>query len=62
MGSGKHWGRGGNLLWGIVLIILGVVFLGQRYHWWGLNIDLGLDKIWPLFIVAAGIYLIMKRD
>jgi len=50
-----------GLLGGIILIIIGLAFLGERYNWWGLNLDMGIDKIWPVFIIAAGIYMIFKH-
>lgn len=52
--------RTANLFAGIVLIIIGLVFLGERYHWFGLHVDLGLDRIWPVFIILGGIYIIIK--
>ncbi len=61
MSHGSRNGRFSNLFWGITLIIVGLVFLGQRYNWFGLGIDLGLDKIWPVFIIIAGLIVVLKN-
>jgi phage shock protein PspC (stress-responsive transcriptional regulator) len=44
----------GNLIGGVVLIILGVLFLLDRWF----NIDFG--DLWPLVLIAIGVWLLFK--
>lgn len=44
----------GNLIGGVVLIILGVLFLLDRWF----NIDFG--DLWPLILIAIGVWLLFK--
>ena len=62
-GQGRKKGgdRFDNLFFGIVVIIIGLVFLGETNDWFGLGYRLGMDKIWPVFIILGGIYLIMQN-
>jgi hypothetical protein len=53
--------RNHALFGGLILIVVGVILLGERYDWFGLNIDIGLGKIWPVFVIIAGIYLILTH-
>ena len=57
----KNGDRFDNLFIGVVAIIIGIVFLGDINNWFGIGIRLGLDKIWPVFIILGGIYLIMQN-
>ena len=44
----------GNLIGGVVLIILGILFLLDRWF----NIDFG--DLWPLVLIAIGVWLLFK--
>lgn len=46
----------GNFLFGIILIVIGIIFILQKYLLW-----LSFDHIWPFMIVGFGLYLIMRR-
>lgn len=46
----------GNLLFGGILIVLGVVFLFQKFFVW-----LRWDYVWPAIIILIGIYMITRR-
>ena len=61
MPHGEKDERLSNLFWGVVLIIIGVVLLGERYYWFGLHLDIGLDKVWPVFVIIAGLFIIFKH-
>lgn len=43
--------RRGNIIWGMLLILIGVLFLLGRFY----NNFLGLWDLWPLFILVPGI-------
>lgn len=45
----------GPMIGGVIVLILGLTFLVQSY----LHIDI-LDKIWPLFLVGAGVVMIIN--
>lgn len=49
-----------SIFWGIVLIIIGVVFLGNNFTWW--DIDIFFDGWWTLLIIILSIYGIYKKD
>ena len=53
--------RQSGMLIGLILIVIGIIFLGERYNWFGLNLDLGMDKIWPVFLIIGGIYFMLKH-
>ncbi|HUX08905.1 MAG TPA: DUF5668 domain-containing protein [Acidobacteriota bacterium] len=53
--------RQSGMLIGLILIAIGIIFLGERYDWFGLNLDLGMDKIWPVFLIIGGFYFILKH-
>lgn len=50
------WNRNPAAFWGGVLVILGVLFLLGN-----LNINIRWDLIWPVFLVALGVWLIAAR-
>ena len=45
-----------NFLFGMILIVMGILFILQKYLRW-----FSFDHIWPFIIVGFGIYLIMRR-
>jgi hypothetical protein len=50
--TNKPWHHN-SIIGGVVLVVLGVIFLIQNY----LHIDL-LDKFWPLILVVVGLVVI----
>jgi cell wall-active antibiotic response 4TMS protein YvqF len=50
------WNRNPGVVWGGVLVILGILFLLSN-----LNINIRLDLLWPVFIIAVGVWLIAAR-
>ncbi|WP_128544953.1 LiaI-LiaF-like domain-containing protein [Larkinella soli] len=49
-----------GLFWGIALITLGVVFLGQNYGWFYIDWEF-FSRFWPVLIILAGLNLIFSR-
>jgi len=46
-----------KLLAGLILLTIGIVFLFREiFSWFNLN------YVWPLLIIAIGIYLIARRE
>jgi cell wall-active antibiotic response 4TMS protein YvqF len=50
------WSRSPSVVWGGILVILGVLFLLSN-----LDINIRWDVIWPVFIIAVGVWLIAAR-
>lgn len=46
--------------WGIILIIVGILFLGNNLSWWHFN--LFFDGWWSLFIIIPSIYGLFKKE
>ena len=44
----------GNTTGGIILILIGTIFLLNEY------IDIDFGKLWPLFLIAIGVYILFK--
>lgn len=54
-GHARHWcgtGRNSGIFWGVVLTIIGVLWLGKKT---GL-IPLDMDLFWPSVLVIAGVW------
>ncbi|MFC5407980.1 LiaI-LiaF-like domain-containing protein [Larkinella bovis] len=49
-----------GLFWGILLITLGVVFLGQNYGWFDIDWSF-FSRFWPVLIILAGLNLMFAR-
>lgn len=47
--------------WGLILVIIGLVFLGSNFSWWT-NYDVAqIAQFWPLFLILFGISLLARR-
>jgi len=53
MAKKSNSGHHSSIVGGVVLVVLGLLFIIQDY----LHIDI-IDRFWPLILVAAGIVLI----
>lgn len=53
----KKWNKA---FWGIILIAIGIVFLGNNMDWWHINIF--FKGWWSLFIIIPSIYGIFDKD
>lgn len=52
----KNWNK---VFWGIILIAVGVVFLGNNLDWWHINIF--FKGWWSLFIIIPSIYGLFEK-
>jgi phage shock protein C len=55
VGGGENHQRGGGFLPGIILVVLGMIFLlDQAFYWFD------FDYIWPLLLIGIGAILIYR--
>jgi uncharacterized membrane protein len=54
--GGSREARSGGVLGGVILIVLGLIFLANQFI---PGIDIG--RLWPLILVAIGIGIIFRR-
>ncbi|MFZ5518828.1 MAG: cell wall-active antibiotics response protein LiaF [Candidatus Zhuqueibacterota bacterium] len=47
-------GTSRGLFWGVILIVIGLLFLFDQWDW------LEIGDLWPLIIIAVGVYYIIK--
>lgn len=47
----------GQLLGGIIIIIVGLIFLGNNFLPW-----LQFGKLWPLLLIIVGLWLLIKKE
>ncbi|MFB0908895.1 MAG: hypothetical protein ACJAZY_001421 [Spirosomataceae bacterium] len=48
---------------GVILIVLGVVFLGNNYNWFSIDVSFRhIAKWWPLLLVVGGIGVFLNPD
>ena len=52
--------KSSNAVFGIILIVLGTIFAFKSFF--GVNVFEYIGKAWPLFIVALGVWLIVKDN
>lgn len=52
--------RGGNVVFGIILIVLGTIFAFKSFF--DINLFHYIGKSWPLFLVGLGIWLIIRDN
>ena len=51
----------GGMFFGILIVAIGVYFLGKQAGWFPADVDLNWNLIWPLFIIAFGVSLLSRR-
>lgn len=56
----RERGPGGAFI-GILIVALGVYFLGKQAGWFPEDVELNWNWIWPLFIIAFGVSLLSRR-
>lgn len=49
-----------NLFWGIVLIVVGILFLGRNMNWW--NFSIFFRGWWTLFLIVPSIISLVRRE
>jgi hypothetical protein len=48
---------------GVILIVLGIVFLGNNYNWFNIDVSFRhLAKWWPLLLIVGGIGVFLNPD
>ncbi len=47
---------GGSFLFGVALVVLGVVFILQKLFSW-----FTFDYVWPFALIGVGVYIILRR-
>lgn len=50
----------GNLFVGIIIILVGVIFLLDNFNIMPRIFKIG--KLWPLFVIVFGLFLMFSRD
>ena len=50
------WNRSPSIFWGIVLVVLGVLFLLSN-----LDININWSVVWPVVLIALGVWLLVAR-
>ena len=45
-------------MWGILVIVFGLLFLGEAFGWWSSRIVM---VGWPLVIIAAGLFKLTEH-
>lgn len=50
----------GSAIAGVVLIVLGVLFLLDRFPWWHWPHWARLSNLWPVILIAVGVSLILQ--
>jgi len=51
----------GGMFIGLIIVAIGVYFLGKQAGWFPADVDLNWNWIWPLFIIAFGVSLLSRR-
>lgn len=49
-----------NLFWGIVLIVVGILFLGRNMNWW--NFSIFFEGWWTLFLIVPSIISLVRKE
>ncbi len=49
-----------NLFWGIVLIVVGILFLGRNMNWW--NFSIFFRGWWTLFLIVPSIISLVRKE
>jgi hypothetical protein len=49
-----------NILIGGLLVVLGVIFLAENYHF--MPQFLNLSRLWPLFLILGGLFVLFNKD
>ena len=49
-----------SILWGIIIILVGVIYLGNNVNFW--SIDIFFDGWWTLFIIVPSLIGLFKKE
>ncbi|NLE74173.1 MAG: hypothetical protein GX604_06065 [Actinobacteria bacterium] len=51
----------GRLIWGLLIVIVGVILLAASLDWISWHFLLSLLQLWPLALVLVGVHLLLNR-
>ncbi|HOX41090.1 MAG TPA: DUF5668 domain-containing protein [bacterium] len=54
--------RFGRIFWGLLLVLIGVLFLGSNMNWWSLNVFALLADFWPVLLVIIGTRIVFGEE
>ena len=49
-----------NLFWGILLIVVGILFLGRNMDWW--NFSIFFRGWWTLFLIVPSVISLVRKE
>ncbi len=49
-----------KIFWGIILIVIGLIFLGNNLDWW--QVEIFFKGWWSLFIIIPSVYGLFKKE
>lgn len=49
----------GRVLIGVIILVVGLIFLGREFFPF---LNIGMDKLWPLIVVAIGVSILLKAN
>lgn len=49
-----------KLFWGLVIALLGLVFIGVNVGWWNSSVWLSIVALWPVILIVVGLKLIVQ--
>lgn len=52
--------KNSNIVWGIIILLIGIIFLGNNFDFW--NINIFFDGWWTLFIIIPSFYALFKKE
>jgi hypothetical protein len=47
--------------WGVVLIFIGVIFLGANFGWWSAHDFVWVWQFWPILLIFLGISILLRH-
>lgn len=54
--------RVGSLIWGFIVLLLGIIFLGINLDWWNSSVLFDLFSLWPVIILLIGVKIIFGHN
>jgi hypothetical protein len=54
----KYKGKHGGVVPGVILVLLGLIFLLNNYG--VTNVDIG--RLWPLFLIVPGVFMLYRAS
>lgn len=54
--------KGMRFFWGVILLILGVLFLGTNIGWWPNAVWISFLSYWPIIVIVLGLRVLIKNN